>query len=51
MEILCLPLKILLKKKNAKCYHSLCESVAKCESLTAHIDDNENPADTLTKIL
>ncbi len=42
---------VLKKKKNAVCYHTVCKSVAMGESLTAHIDGIENPADLLTKIL
>ncbi len=43
--------KSVLKKKNAVCYHTVCESVEMGESLTAHIDGDENPADLLTKVI
>ncbi len=44
--------KSILKKKNyALCYHTVHESVAMGESLTAHIDGDENPADLLTKVI
>ncbi len=45
------PESILKKKNNTVCYHTLCESVAMCESPTAHIDGDENPADLLTKVI
>ena len=41
----------LKKKNNAVCYHTVRESVAMGESLTAHIDGDENPADLLTKVI
>ncbi len=38
--------KSILKKKNdAACYHTVRQSVAMGESLTTHIDGDENPAD------
>ncbi|KAL7457926.1 hypothetical protein ACHAXS_000413 [Conticribra weissflogii] len=45
------PESILKKKNNAVCYHTVCESVSMGESLTAHIDGDENPADLLTKVI
>ncbi len=45
------PESILKKKNNALCYHTVCESVAMGESLTAHIDGDENPTDLLTKVI
>ncbi|KAL7447662.1 hypothetical protein ACHAXS_000050 [Conticribra weissflogii] len=41
----------LKPESNAVCYHTVRESVAMGESLTAHIDSNENPADLLTKVI
>ncbi len=37
------PESILKKKNNAVCYHTVHESVAMGESLTVHIDGDENP--------
>ncbi len=45
------PESTLKKKNNAVCYHTVHESVAMGESLTTHIDGNENPADVLTKVI
>ncbi len=45
------PKSVLKKKNNAVCYHTVRESVAMGESLTTHIDGDENPADLLTKII
>ncbi len=45
------PESVLKKKNNAVCYHTVRKSVAMGESLTAHIDGDENPADLLTKII
>ncbi len=45
------PESVLKKKNNAVCYHTVRESVAMGESLTAHIDGDENPADLLTKVI
>ncbi|KAL7447642.1 hypothetical protein ACHAXS_000040 [Conticribra weissflogii] len=45
------PESILKKKNNAVCYHMVCESVAMGESLTTHINGDENPADLLTKVI
>ncbi len=45
------PESILKKKNNAVCYHTVCESVAMGEYLTAHIDGDENPADLLMKVI
>ncbi len=45
------PESVLKKKNNTICYHAVYESLAMGESLTAHIDGNENPADLLTKVL
>ncbi len=42
---------ILKKKNNAVCYHTVHESVAMGEFLTAHIDGDENPADLLMKVI
>lgn len=39
------PESVFKTKNNTLCYHTLCESVAMGESLTTHIDHNENPAD------
>ncbi len=45
-------LQSILKKKNkAVCYHTVCKSVAMNESLTTHIDCDENPAYLLTKVI
>ncbi len=45
------PGSVLKKKNNAVCHHTVRESVAMGESLTAHIDGDENPADLLTKVI
>ena len=45
------PESTLKKKSNSICYHTMKESVAMGESLTAHIPLEENPADLLTKVL
>ena len=45
------PESTLKKKSHSLCYHSVRESVAMGESLTAHISTRENVADLLTKIL
>ncbi|KAL7460151.1 hypothetical protein ACHAXS_000615 [Conticribra weissflogii] len=45
------PKSILKKKNNAVCYHTVRESVAMGESLTTHINGDENPADLLTKVI
>ncbi len=45
------PESVLKNKNNIVCYHTVCESVAMGESLTAHIDGDENPADLLTKVI
>ncbi len=45
------PGSVLKKKNNAVCYHTVCESVAMGESLTAHIDGDKNPAVLLTKVI
>ena len=45
------PESTLKKKSNAICYHFARESVAMGESLMAHIDTNENPADIATKVI
>ncbi len=37
------PESVLKKKNNTVCYHTVHESVAKGESLTTHIGDDENP--------
>ncbi len=42
---------ILKKKNNVVCYHTVCEFVDMGESLTTHIDGNENPTDLLAKVL
>ena len=45
------PESMLKKKSNSICYHFCRESVAMGESITAHVDTNENVADLATKIL
>ena len=45
------PESMLKKKSNSICYHTVPESVAMGESLTAHIGTNENVGDFATKIL
>ncbi len=45
------PESMLNKKSNAVCYHTVRESVAMGETLTAHIPGAENPADLMTKVL
>ena len=45
------PESTLKKKSNSICYHAIRESVAMGESLTAHIETGENPADLATKIM
>ncbi len=45
------PESVLKKNNNTVCYHTIRESVAMGESLTAHIDDDENPADLLVKVI
>ena len=45
------PESVLRKKCNEVCYHSVRESVAMGESLTAHIRSEDNPADLMTKLL
>ncbi len=46
------PESILKKKNNTVCcYHTVCKSLAMGESITNHIDGNENPADLLTTVL
>ncbi len=45
------PKSILKKKNNALCYHTVCESVTMDESLTTHINGDENPADLLTMVI
>ncbi len=45
------PESTLKKKSNQICFHVARESVAMGESLTAHIDTKENPADLGTKII
>jgi len=45
------PESTLKKKSNQICFHAVRESVAMKESLTGHIDTNENPADLATKII
>ncbi len=45
------PESVLIKKNNAVCYHTIHESVAMSESLTAHINGDENPADLLMKVI
>ncbi len=45
------PISLLKKKKNAVCYHTICESVTMCEYLTTQIDGEENPADLLMKVI
>jgi len=45
------PESTLKKKSNEICYHFSRESVAMGETLTGHIDTNENPADLATKVI
>ena len=45
------PESTLKKKSNSICYHAVRESVAMGESLTGHIDTNENMADLATKVI
>ncbi len=45
------PESILKQKNNNVCYHTVWESVAMGESLTTHIDGNDNPTDLLTKVI
>ncbi len=45
------PESMLKKKSNSICYHTVRESVAMGESLTAHIGTNENVGDLATKVL
>jgi hypothetical protein len=45
------PESMLKKKSNSICYHTVPESVAMGESLTAHIGTNKNVGDFATKIL
>ncbi len=45
------PESVLKKKNNAVCYHTICESIAMCESLITQIDGDENPDEFLTKII
>ncbi len=45
------PGPVLKKKNNAVCYHTVRESVTMGESLTAHIDGDENPVDLLIKVI
>ncbi len=39
------PKSILKKKNNDICCHTLCQSIAMGESITAHIDGDRHPAD------
>ena len=41
----------LSKKRNFRCYHSVCESVAMGDSLTGNVGTNKNCADLATKLL
>ena len=41
----------LKKKKNAICYHAMCESVVMGESLCTHLHSEDNYADLITKVL
>ncbi len=45
------PESVLKKKKNALCHHTVPESVAMGESLTAIINGDENPTYLLTKVI
>ncbi len=45
------PESVLKKNNNAVYYHTVYESVAMGESLTAHTDGDENPADLWTKVI
>ncbi len=42
---------LLKKKKYTVCYCTACESIAMGETLTAHINGNENSIDLLTKVI
>ncbi len=44
------PESLIWKKNHSVCCHTVHESVAMEESLTAHIDGNENPTNLLTKV-
>ena len=39
------------KKCNAIAYHAICESMAMGETLTRQIRSEDNPADSLTKVV
>ena len=45
------PESTLKKKSHSICYHAIRESVAMGESLTSHINTNDNPADIGTKLV
>ncbi len=45
------PKSVLKKTNNTVCYHTVPESVAIGESLTAHINGDENPTDLLMKVI
>ncbi len=46
------PKTVLEKKKNKTvCYHTVRDSVAMGESLTTHINGDENPTDLLAKVI
>ena len=45
------PESVLQKKNNSVCYHLVRESVAMGETITTHINGNDNPADLLTKVI
>ncbi|KAL7458731.1 hypothetical protein ACHAXS_000432 [Conticribra weissflogii] len=45
------PESVLKKKNNVVCYHTVRESVAIDEFLTAHMNGDENPAHLLTKVI
>jgi acylphosphatase len=40
-----------MKNLNQMCYHTACESVAKGESLTGHVNNDDNVAVVATKII
>ncbi len=44
------PELVLQKNNNVIFYHTVHKSVVRGESLTVHIDDSENPADSLTNV-
>ena len=41
----------LMKKSNSSCYHAIRKAVAMGELLTGNVKTDENPADSLTKVV